>query len=396
LKKKITLGTALVLVLFAILLTFQITYSFVGNEYQNKVDTLTGDRSDFSLLVYADDLIRNNFYQSIDDDALEEGLLDGYIASLNDPYSRYLTVEEYERYQKEHSPSGNGTGVRLTRDDKTNAVLIYSVYPSSPAEAAGLRKGDELYRIGEKSVSEMDLFDIAAALSGEIGTAVNVTVKREIAAQILEMEFTVTRGEVKSNDVSYEMLNDTVGYIQLYAITSETPAGFSEALAALDSKGAGSLIIDVRNNLGEDYDAALKMLDQLLPVCDLARVTDHNGKQTVVKGDEKAVLIPMAVLVNSSTVSGAELFAAALRDQAKAILVGETTYGKSADQGVFELDNGSAVLLSNRSFQPPVSESFEEVGVVPDHNVQFDGKKIYLVSHKEDPQIAKALAVLSE
>ena len=92
----------------------------------------------------------------------------------------------------------------------------------------------------------------------------------------------------------------------------------------------------------------------------------------------------------------AELFAAALRDQAKAILVGETTYGKSADQGVFELDNGSAVLLSNRSFQPPVSESFEEVGVVPDHNVQFDGKKIYLVSHEEDPQIAKALAVLSE
>ncbi len=395
-KKKITVGTALVLVLFAVLLTFQITYSFVGNEYQNKVDTLTGDRSDFSLLVYADDLIRNNFFQSVDDGALDEGLLDGYIASLSDPYSRYLTAEEYERYQKEHSPSGNGVGLRLTRDDKTNAVLIYSVYPSSPAEAAGLRKGDEIYRIGETPTSEMDLFDIASALSGEIGTNVNITVKREIAAQILEMEFTVTRGEVKNSDISYEMLNDTVGYIQIFDITSETPASFAEALSALDSKGAGSLVIDVRNNLGENLDAALQMLDQLLPACDLARITDHQGKETVVKSDEKSVLLPMTVLVNASTVSGAELFAATLRDQAKAVLVGETTYGKGVDQAIFELDNGSAVLLSNRSFQPPVSESFEDVGVAPDHSVPFDGKKIYLVSHEEDTQLMKALSVLSE
>lgn len=390
------MGTALVLVLFAVLLTFQITYSFVGNEYQNKVDTMTGERSDFSLLVYADDLIRNNFYQSVDDDALEEGLLDGYIASLKDPYSRYLTAEAYEHYQKEQAPSGNGAGVRLTRDDKTNAVLIYSVYPSSPAEAAGLRKGDEIYRIGETLVSEMDLFDIASALSGEVGTAVNVTVKREIAAQVLEMDFSVTRGEVKNSDVGYEMLSDSVGYIQLFAITSETPAEFSEALAALGSKGAGSLVIDVRNNLGENFDAALQMLDQLLPVCDLARITDHKGKETVVKSDDKAVLLPMAVLVNSSTVSGAELFAATLRDQAKAILVGETTYGKGTDQAIFELDNGSAVLLSNRSFQPPVSESFEEIGVVPDHVVPFDGKKIYLVSHEEDVQLMKALDAFAE
>ena len=395
-KKKITVGNALALILFAVLLTFRITYSFVGNEYQNKVNTLTGDRSDFSLLVYADDLIRNEFYKSVDDDALEEGLLDGYIASLNDPYSRYLTAEEYEQYQKEHALLGSGVGVRLTRDDKTNAVLIYSVYPSSPAETAGLCKGDVLYSIGETLVSEMDLFDIASALSGEAGTSVTVTVEREVAAQILKMDFTVTRGEVKNSDVSYEMLNDTVGYIQIFAITSETPASFSKAVSALNSKGAGSLVIDVRNNFGEDIDAALKMLDQLLPACDIARITDHKGNETVVKSDETSVLFPMAVLINSSTVSGAELFAATLRDQGKAILVGDTTYGKGVDQDVFELDNGSAVILSNRSFQPPVSESFEDVGIVPDHLVPFDEKRVYLVSYKDDPQLMKALDALSE
>ncbi len=395
-KKKITVGTALILVLFAILLTFQITYSFVGMEYQNKVNTLTGNRSDFSLLVYADDLIRENSYRSIDEDALEEGLLDGYLAALGDPYSRYLTAEEYSQYKKEKAPSGDGIGVRLTRNDKTGAVLIYSVYSESPAESAGLRQGDELYRIGEDTVSDMSLFDVAYALSGEANTSVSVTVKREVAAQILEMDFTITRGEIKNNDVSYEMLNDTVGYIQVFAFTSETPASFSSALDALDSKGAGSLVIDVRNNLGENLEASLTMLDRLLPECDIARITDNKGKETVVKSDANGIHLPMTVLVNSSTVGGAELFAAALRDQGAATLVGETTYGKGIDQAIFELDNGSAVLLSNRSFRPPVSESFEDVGIAPDYSVPLDAKNVYLISRDKDTQLLKAIEVLGE
>lgn len=395
-KRKITVGTTLILVLFAILLTFQITYSFVGKEYQGKVDTLTGDRSDFSLLVLADEMIRDNFYRNIDEDALEEGLLDGYLTALDDPYSRYMTAEEYDQYKKEKARAGNGVGVRVTRDDGTNAVLIYSVYPESPAEKAGLRKGDELFKIGDKAVADMDLFDVSSALSGDAGTTVTVTVKREVAAQILEMDFTITREEVKSSDISYEMLNDTVGYVQIFAMSSGTAEEFSAALAALDSKGAGSLVLDVRNNLGENLDAALQMLDQLLPECVTAYITGNDGIEVSVESDAQSTFLPMAVLVNSSTVSGAELFAATLRDQGAAVLVGETTYGKGVDQAVFELDDGSAVLLSNRSFKPPVSESFEEVGVIPDHQVSFDAKKIYLVSHDEDAQLVKALDVLSE
>ena len=395
-KKKITVGTSLVLMLFAILLTFQITYSFVGDEYQKKVETLAKDRSDFSLLVYADDVIRENFFQNVDEDRLDEGLLTGYIASLGDPYSRYMTAEEYDRYQKEQSATGNGIGVRLIRDDATKAVLIYSLYPDSPAEKAGLRKGDELYRIGEQAVSEMDLYDVATLLSGKAGSSVSVTVKREMATQVLEMEFSITREELVASDVSYEMLSDTVGYVQIFAMTQNTPKELSEALKVLDRKGAGSLIFDVRGNRGENLDASLEMLDMLLPQGTIAHLTDRSGTVTKVKSDSKGVLLPMAVLINSSTASAAELFAASLRDCCGAVLVGETSYGKGVDQAVFELDDGSALLLSNRSFQPPKSASFEDVGVSPDQAVPFDAKKLYLVSHEEDAQLVKALEILSE
>lgn len=395
-KKKITVGTALILVLFAVLLTFQITYSFVGKEYQAKVESLSDEHLDFSLLVLADQLIRDNFYQSIDEDVLEEGLIKGYLASLDDPYSRYMSAEEYSIYKTEKAATGNGVGIRLTRDDRTQSVFIYSVYPESPAEKAGLVSGDELYMIGDQRVKEMNLYDVAAALSGEAGTKVTVTVKREMAAQILNMDFTMTREEVQNCDVSYEMLSDTVGYVQIFAMTDNTPEQLSSALDALDKKGVGNLIFDVRNNLGDDLDASLKMLDMLLPKCSTARVIGKSGSETVVESDDKGTFLPMAVLVNSSTVSAAELFAASLRDCAGAVLVGETTYGKAVDQTVFELDNGSAVLLSHRSFQPFVSESFQDVGVTPDHEVAFDAKKIYLVSHENDPQLTKALAILSE
>ena len=151
-KKKITVSTAIVFVLFAILLTFEMTYHFVGMAYQKKVDTLTKTQSDFSLLAEADLIIRENFNGAMDDRKIENGLISGYVSALEDPYSRYLSAEEYERYQKEQAQAGSGIGVRVTYDTKREEVVVYHVSQESPAEKEGLLSGDVILEIdGAKS-----------------------------------------------------------------------------------------------------------------------------------------------------------------------------------------------------------------------------------------------------
>ncbi len=393
-KKKISVSTALVLILFAVLLTFQITYSFVEMEYQEKVNTLTKTQSDFSKLAQADLLIRENFYAYPDEESVEDGLIEGYISSLNDPYSRYLTPQEYELYKKENGESGIGIGVRFTYDSKKKETVVYTVYPSSPADQSGLKSGDVLYQVDGKLASEMGFYDTIRAISGQEGTQVEISVKRRLAAQVLDMEFTVTRKEVQVSTVAYEILQDNVGYIQIFDFTAGTAEEFSNALYELGSSGVDGFIFDVRNTSGTDIAVCCEMLDQLLPKGVLVKTVDRNGKQNVIRSDDNYLNLPMCVLINSGSACAAELFACALKDYEAAYLIGETTYGKAVVQTVVEMDDGSALVLSNLTFTPPKSPTFEKVGVEPDLPCELETVNLYLISHEEDNQLQEAISTL--
>ncbi len=387
-KKKITVGTSLIVMLLAVLLTFQLTYSFVGMEYQAKVDTLTKTQADFSLLAEADVLIRDNFLGKIDDEKIEDGMIRGYISELEDDYSVYLTAEEYTRYQKENASSGNGIGVRLTYDTQKNQVVVYNVFESSPAREKGILKGDILTKVNDQEVSEIGFYDTLAALSAEEGTKITLSVKREIATQVLEMTFDLTVGKVTPNSLDYEIVGD-MGYMQIFSFDEGFEKQFDSATTALMKASVQGIIFDVRNTAGGDASAAIYALDKLLPKGNLAHSLDQKGEKKTLKSDENAIDLPFAVLVNKNTAFSAEIFAACMKDYG-VTLVGETTYGKSLEQKAIPLTGGSALLLSGKAYTPPTSPSFENVGIEPDIICELGAPNLYLLEHEADAQLQEA------
>lgn len=393
-KKKITLSTAIVFVLFAVLLTFEITYHFVGKEYQKKVDTLTKTQSDFSLLAEADLLIRENFNGAMDDRKVENGLISGYVSALEDPYSVYLSAEEYERYQKEHAPQGSGIGLRVTFDSKAEEMVVYHIAKDSPAEKEGLQAGDVILEIDGEKVSDLGFYDALAALSGQVGETVKLRIRREIATQTHEMNYSVVREEVTPNSISYRMLDGSVGYLQIFSFDEEAEKEFESAVKAMVSGGAVGLIFDVRGTSGGTAESAIKMLDQLLPKGVMLYSQGIDGKKTEVKSKDGAVDLPMAVITNSSTSYAAELFAVALKDFEAATLVGEKTYGKSRGQKIVELEGGSALILSNVNYTPALSPGFEGIGISPDIECQLKADNLYLIDSDHDNQLQEAFSAV--
>jgi len=399
LKRRISLTTALALILFSVMLTFQVTYHLVGKEYQDLVNLLTHTHTDFSKLSQADQLIRENFYGEIDEVDVEKGIINGYLSALQDPYSRYLTPEEYRLYQKEYDMGGVGIGVRFTYDSKKGETVIYTVYPSSPADRCGIKKGDIIYKVGSQFASDLGFYETVHAISGEKGASVNLTVLRRINGQTQTLNFSVFHEELQVATIARELMEKNgkkVGYVQIFDFTKTTPDEFQSAVNFLKESGAASLVLDVRNASGSNIEAVCEMLDLLLPKGDLVRLIDGDGKQTTIQSDENCINLPCSVLINSSSACAAELLAATMRDFKAATLIGETTWGKSIAQAVIEMDDGSALILSNRTILPPIADSFDSVGVDPDVKCILIPENLYLATKEEDNQLQEALKRLTE
>ncbi|MBQ3865658.1 MAG: S41 family peptidase, partial [Clostridia bacterium] len=383
-KKRVPVPVCVALILLASLLTFQLTFHFVGKQYQEKLNDVTVSGADFTKLREADDLLHKNFLGGIDEEALEDGAIRGYLAGLGDPYSRYMNPEEYDLYKQSQAGAASGIGVRATEDGSNGNVVIYGVLADSPAEEAGIRKGDILHRIDDKPVSQLGFYEAVKALSGAAGTKVKVSFLREVAGQQMELVFTMTRAEVAVNSVSREMLTEEIGYVQIYSFEENTHEEFRAALDALIEAGAKSFVFDVRNNNGGSVSAVTKMLDLILPQGTMYYRSGPDGREVSVESDSHAIRLPIAVLVNEKTASAAELFAAVLQAQKAAVLVGRTTFGKGVGQKIVEMEDGSALFITVESFSPADGESFDGKGVKPDHSVELDGENFYLLTRAKD------------
>ncbi len=395
-KKKISLISVIALCALTAVLTFQLTLHFVGKRYQERLDAVAISGSDFSMLSEAEEVVRSDFLGVIDNESTLHGALKGYIAGLNDPYSRYLTKEEYDAFQQSLSGAASGIGIRATQDPDTMRVVVYSVVAGSPAENAGIRKGDVLYRVDDNAVSDLGFYNAVRALSGEAGSTVKVTFLRNVAAKEMELTFTLTRSEIRVNSVSYEMLPDQIGYVQIYSIDSGTDREFEDAVNSLVEAGAAGFVFDLRNNSGGDVAAVTRMLDMLLPRGEMFCRTTSDGTEVTVESDEHCIRLPMAVLINGDTASAAELFAAVLQDQSYAEIVGKRSFGKGVGQKVVPLSDGSALVVTTERFRAVGGTSFDEKGVFPDVEVELEKENLYLISHAQDAQLQEAIGLLKQ
>lgn len=308
----------------------------------------------------------------IDTQALEDGIMKGYIEGLDEKYTTYYTEEEYKSLIEETTGEYDGVGMMVSQNMDTMQITVITVFEGSPAEEAGLKQGDILYKVEDEEIGNKEVSLVVKDIKGEPGTWVNVTVYRpdEDAYIDLKME----RRRIETPTVSYEMLDDQIGYIYITSFESVTVGQFTDAVKDLQSRNMKGLIIDLRNNPGGMLTSVCQILDTILPKDQLLVYTiDKNGKKEETRSENDDELnLPMAVVVNDQSASASEIFTAAMQDYEKAVIVGETTFGKGIVQVIIPLSDGSAVKVTTSKYYTPKGECIHEIGVTPDIEVELD------------------------
>ena len=345
-------------------------------------------------LVQLETLIEECFIGEVDVTAMEDAAAQAMIESL-DRWSYYIPADEYQAYQEQMANAYVGVGITIQLDEETGGFLIKEVTPNGPAQEAGLLVDDILIGAAGQDIRGMDVNSVGGLVKGDQNTKVELTVLRNGA----EKTFSVTRKKVAVTVATGVMLEDGIGLVTIENFDARCA---KETIAAIDSlveQGATAIIFDVRNNPGGYANEMVEVLDYLLPKGELFRTVDYRGREDVEMSNAKYLDLPMAVLVNRSSYSAAEFFAAALNDYDAAVIVGEQTSGKGHFQNTFELSDGSAVSLSVGKYFTPGGISLEGVGITPEVLVTVDEETEALIYYNqlppaEDPQIQAAIAAL--
>lgn len=334
------------------------------------------------------------FYEDVDTDAMRNGLYKGLVESLDDPYSTYYTAEEYEDIMIDTTGNYAGIGALLGQNAATRQIYVIKVYEGSPAEDAGIEMGDEILSADDVEVGDHTLDEFVKCIRGEPGTKVKIRLLRD-GDQTLEP--TVTRAQVTVPSVSYKMLEGNVGYIEISEFSQNTLEQFETAMADLEGQGMTSVIFDLRYNGGGLVDSVTEILDEILPEGVTVYMEDKHGKRTEYTSDEEhAISYPMVVLISENTASAAEIFAGAVRDFDRGMLIGTKTFGKGIVQTTMPLKDGSAIKLTTATYYTPRGECIHKTGIAPDIELKYEllGDKDEAYDVMRDNQILKALDVL--
>ncbi len=366
--KKISLGLALSLIAIASAVTFILTSFFSLQSFNKKVVDVNEKAKKYNSLQLLDTYVRDNYFGKIDETELNDGILKGYVAGLDDKYSRYLSADEYIDEQNENAGELIGLGLTLS-EDESGYIRIDSIIADSPAIESGIQNGDIIISVDGVDVIETGFNEAVEAMNGSEGTSITLTVRRNG----VDTDYTFTRRSIELVTVTGELIDGSIGYIKIDGFKQNTPEQFINTLQHLTSNGAKALIFDLRDNPGGLVESVEECLDPLLPegVIAIAEYKDGHS-ETIVYSDSSELDMPMTVIVNKNTASAAELFAASLRDFEKAELVGEKTYGKGVMQITTEMENGGAVVLTVAEYRTTVSECYDKIGLNPDYTVVDD------------------------
>ncbi len=297
------------------------------------------------------DLMTKYYYESIDKEALVEGMYAGMAAGLGDPYSSYFSAEEYASFNESTTGVYCGIGTVLTQDAKTKVVTILHVYPGTPAEEVGIKDGDIIAKVGDIAGDSMELSELTNYIKGKEGTNVHIEVIRQGESDYLG--FDVPRRKIEVPTVEYQMLEGNVGLIQITEFSTTTPEQFDAAIKDLQQQGMKSMIVDLRDNPGGVLQSVCDMLDKLLPEGLLVYTEDKYGNRSDYKSDDSCMDIPLAVLINGNSASASEIFAGAIKDYKYGTLIGATTFGKGIVQTIIPLNDGSAIKLTMAKYFTP-------------------------------------------
>ncbi len=397
--KKVSLGVAATVTLIAMAVTFSMTMTVSMNMFNNTVSSVKNKERMYNKLSEVDRYVRANEYFDINDDTLNDTIASGYMLGISDRYARYYSAKAYSERVGLANGRLMGIGVAVVKDPSSGYARIIRVYDNTPATNVGLEVGGFITAIGDTSTRSMsDTATMTSALLGEEGSTVSIKYLTPLRE---EQSFEIIHANYTTPSISTVRLMDNgVGYLRIDSFTSGTAVEFRNAVNSLTNQGATSLIFDLRDNSGENLNAALVATDYCVPSGLIAQSQDKGGNVTDLRmSDENEITLPMVCLVNGSTASGAELFANALRKMAGATIVGSTTAGK----GVLlsdpqSLSDGSAVVITVGILLDNEGKNWNGTGLTPDVDASLtndEQSSYYDFTVDNDPQIAKAINAIS-
>lgn len=397
--KKVSLGVAATVTLIAMAVTFSMTMTVSMNMFNNTVSSVKNKERMYNKLSEVDRYVRANEYFDINDDTLNDTIASGYMLGISDRYARYYSAKAYSERVGLANGRLMGIGVAVVKDPSSGYARITRVYDNTPATNVGLEVGGFITAIGDTSTRSMsDTAAMTSALLGEEGSTVNIKYLTPLRE---EQSFEITHANYTTPSISTVRLMDNgVGYLRIDSFTSGTAVEFRNAVNSLTNQGATSLIFDLRDNSGENLNAALVATDYCVPSGLIAQSQDKGGNVADLRmSDENEITLPMVCLVNGSTASGAELFANALHKMAGATIVGSTTAGK----GVLlsdpqSLSDGSAVVITVGILLDNEGKNWNGTGLTPDVDASLtndEQSSYYDFTVDNDPQIAKAINAIS-
>lgn len=393
--KKISLGVAATIAIIAMAVTFSLTMVVSMKMFNTTVSSVKNKERQYNKLSEIDRFVRAGEFFTIDEDTLNDRLAAGYMNGINDKYAVYYTAKEYSEKQSVEKGTLTGIGVAVVNDTSSGYARIIRLYDNSPAAEAGMQVGGFITAINDESTRNItSTARLTSKLLGEEGTTTTITY---LTPDRQEQQLNLVHSNYKTPSIyTRQMVADTCGYIRIDAFTSGTASEFKAAVDELLQQGANSLVFDLRDNTGENLNAALVAADYCVPSGEIAKQQDRDGNVTVLRmSDETEINVPIVCLVNGSTAGSAELFANALRKMAGATLVGTKTAGKGvvlSDAQSFS--DGSAAYITVGLLLDNEDQTWNEEGLRPDIDAALsvdEQNAYYDYTLDTDPQISKAV-----
>ena len=395
--KKSTLAAICLMMVLALSVTLTGHASGLFDYFnQDKQETVTITKAEYESLKKYEKLdeilayIEEYYYQEPDVDAMMEMAARGLLAGLEDPYTFYYNAQEWEEMWADDEGEYGGIGIQLLGNYEDNTVFITRVFKNTPAENAGLLRGDKLIRVEDIMVDATTMQNAVNVMRGELESEVEVEVLRGGEPLV----FVMPRATIHVNRVEYQMLEDQVGYICLYEFAGDCAEAFEKALNDLIEQGATSLVVDLRDNGGGWVKDAEKVADLFLDEQLLFYSEDRYGNREESRTKNGKTDIPLVMLVNEFSASSSEILSGSLRDLGRATLVGTNTYGKGIIQYVVPMsEGGDGIQFTVAQYFLASGEAVHKVGILPDVVVEYPEELtgVYMqFGDMSDPQLKTA------
>ena len=364
-------------------------------------DTVTISREEYEQLKKYDTLleimaiVEENYYEETDETAMLDGAAAGMLDALGDPYTFYYTPKAYAEMWEDDEGEYAGVGILISASYSTQICTVIRTFTGSPAEKAGVMRGDILYKVEDMYVTADNLQDAVDIMRGTPGTDVKVVFLRNGE----ERETVMTRAVVNVNRVESTMLENNVGYIVLYEFAGDCSAKFDEALDAMLEQDLKGLIIDLRDNPGGWVADAEAIADRFLDQGVIYYTEYKGGYREYSYSINGKVDIPLVIMINENSASSSEILTGALKDRANATVVGVQSYGKGIIQAVSGVGKeGAGMQVTVAQYFTPAGNKVHKIGITPDVEIALpEGDPgIYEMGDMSDPQLARAYEVMLE